>query len=91
MLGRSVPTFPSAAMSAIFSSFDMMKITIKGKIKTKYFPLVFFCCFHVESHSRRQNELLTHARYLILPALRSRAVRWNENSSPLSITCSRLR
>ena len=47
-LEESVPTDSSAAMSVIFYSFDMMKIKIKGKINTKYFPLVFFCCFHIE-------------------------------------------
>ena len=47
-LEESVFTVYSAAMSVLFSSFDMIKIKIKVKIKTKYFPLVFFCCFHVK-------------------------------------------
>ena len=47
-MDESVPTVSSAAMSIIFYSFGMMKIKIKGKINTKYFPLIFFCCFHME-------------------------------------------
>ena len=77
-LEESVPTVSSVAMSVIFSSFDMMEIKIMVKIRTKYFPLIFFCCFHVEPYPRHvQNELLKHARFSILPALRSRAVRLN--------------
>ena len=46
----SVPTAFSAAIVVIFFSFDMMRITLKQKIKTKYFPPVFLpsCCSHFE-------------------------------------------
>ena len=37
----SVPTAFSAAIAVIFSSFDMMRIKLTRKIKTK-------CCPHVE-------------------------------------------
>ena len=77
-LEESVPTIFSAVVSVIFSSFDMIKIKIKVKIKTKYVPLFSSVAFTWSLHSRRvQNELLTYACYLILPAARSRAVRWN--------------
>ena len=49
-LEESVPTVSSVAMSVIFSSFDMMEMKIMVKIRTKYFPLIFFCCFHVEPY-----------------------------------------
>ena len=59
-----------------FSLFDMMNIKIKWKIKTKYFSLVSFCCFHVESLFTSGAEWTSHAcGYLIMPALRSKAVR----------------
>ena len=60
-LEESVPTVSSAAMSVIFSSFDMIKIKIKVKIKTKYFPLVFFCCFHVEPSFTSRAEWTSHS------------------------------
>ena len=75
-LEESVPTVSSAAMSVIFSLFDMIKIKIKVKIKNNTSLLFSSVAFTLSLHLRRvQNELLTHARYLILLALRRRAVR----------------
>ena len=71
----SVPTAFSAAIVVIFFSFDMMRITLKQKIKTKYFPPA---ALTLSIYSRRvQNKILTHIGYLILAALGSRA--WDEN------------
>ena len=47
-LEEYVPLASSAAVAVIFPLLDMMRVKIKGKIKTKYFLLVFFCCFQVD-------------------------------------------
>ena len=76
----SVPTAFSAAIVVIFFSFDMMRITLKQKIKKNTSLLFSFppAALTLSIYSRRvQNKILTHICYLILAALGSRA--WDEN------------
>ena len=54
----SVPTAFSATMAVIFSSFDMMRIKLKRKIKTKYF---LPAALTLSIYSRRvQSKILTY-------------------------------
>ena len=77
-LEESVSTVSSAAMSVLFSSFDLMKKKILLKIKVKYFLLVFVCCFHAWPSFTSHAELTSHAWVLSHIACSPwQSMRWN--------------